>query len=127
MNQEANIDIMRKGNKLSSVSVVMPIWDKQGQDDVLVIEIPLLGMKTFAKDENDAEVAVQESIELFCLNAEKFGKGLESELKILGWSFNNQDTEFTSMSFNSKNVVYDHIMQTGEQVAHKLELELELA
>jgi hypothetical protein len=122
MNQEANIDIVRKDGKLASVSVVMPIWDKQGEDDIFAVEIPLLGMKTFAKDEIDAEIAVQESIELFCLNAEKFGKGLESELKILGWSFNNQNKDFTSMSFNSTNVVYDHIMQTGEQIAHKLDL-----
>ena len=122
MNQEANIDIVRKDGKLKSVSFVMPIWDKQGEDDVLIVEIPLLGIKTFAKDEYDAEIAAQESIELFCLNAEKFGKGLETELKIFGWKFNSKEDNFASMSFNTNRVVFQHMMQTGEQVAHTLEL-----
>jgi len=122
MNQEANIEIVRKDKKLSSVSVVMPIWDKQGQDDVLSINIPLLGMKTFAKDEIDAEKAIKEAIELFCINAERFGNGLESELRIFGWDLINSQDNITSMAFSTGSFVYDNIIKTGEQVAHTLEL-----
>eukprot|EP00035_Acanthoeca_spectabilis_P027023 m.465037 g.465037 ORF g.465037 m.465037 type:complete len:128 (+) comp23942_c0_seq1:49-432(+) len=123
---EANIDIIRKDNILNSVSVAMPIWDKVGNDELLAIDIPLFGIKTVAKDPVDAEVAIRESIQLFCLSAEKFGKGLENELKVMGWSFIEQSENFTSMSFSvpSQNTVIDQIMNTGGHFAQKLELSI---
>jgi len=121
---EANIEINRRDGKLISVTIDMPIWDKLGVDNFISVNLPLFGIKTFAKDELDADVAVRESITAFCINSEKFGKGLESELKLIGWSFNEQKNDFTSMSFEvpNSNSVIDQIMQTGEHFAEKLEL-----
>lgn len=121
---EANIEINRKDGKLTSVSVAMPIWDKVGNDDFLSINIPLFGMKTFAKNELDAENAINEALTLFCINSEKFGKGLENELKLIGWGFNEQKQDFTSMTYSvaNSNSIIDQIMQTGEQVVQKLDL-----
>lgn len=121
---EANIDISRKEGKLISVSVAMPIWDKVGMDDFISVNIPLFNTKTFAKDEKDADVAIAEAIKGFCISAEKFGRGLEAELKLLGWNFIEQSDDFTSMAFivSDSNTVIDQIMQTGEQFAEKLDL-----
>lgn len=123
---EANIDIIRKKGILTSVSVAMPIWDKEGNDELLAIDIPLFGIKTVAKNPMDAEVAIKESVKLFCLSAEKFGKGLENELKVMGWAFITQEKDFTSMTFSipAKNTVIDQIMSTGGQFAQKLELSI---
>ena len=123
---EANIDINRINGILISVSIAMPIWDKESNDnDLLNIDIPLFGIKTVAKDTLDAENAIKESIMLFCLSAEKFGKGLESELKVMGWAFmENKLKDVTSMSFSvpSANTILDQIMSTGGQFAQTLEL-----
>jgi hypothetical protein len=124
-NQEANIEITRIEGVLQSISVVMPIWDKIGMDEMISVNVPLFGIKTFAEDLDDAEIAVKESLTAFCINAEKFGKGLETELKIMGWCFNNESTRDVSfMSFNvpEENIVVDQIMQTGEQFAEKLQI-----
>lgn len=121
---EASIEINRKKGKLFSISVEMPIWDKLSNDDFISINMPLFGIKTFAQNELDAEKAIDEALRVFCMNAEKFGKGLEIELKLIGWSFTEQSENFTLMSYNVKNnnTVIGQIMQTGEQVVQKLEL-----
>lgn len=121
---KANVDITRKNGVLTSVSIAMPIWDKIGSDNLLAIDIPLFGIKTVAKDAMDAEVAIKESVKLFCLSAEKFGRGLETELRVMGWSFIDRSKDLTSMSFTvpSNNTVIDQIMNTGGQFAQKLEL-----
>jgi len=82
---EANIKITRAGKKLDAISVVMPIWNKQSEQGDLMINLPLLGIETIAKDERDAERAVEEAIISFCLVADKFGQGIEKELQVLGW------------------------------------------
>lgn len=121
---EASIDIVRNGNVLISVSVEMPIWDKLGEDGFMSVNIPLLGIKTFAKDVEDSDVAVEEAIKSFCLNSEKFGNGVENDLKKIGWEFTSQKENTTSMSFfvTNSNSVIDQIMQTGDQFVQKLEL-----
>jgi len=121
---EANIDINRIKGKLISVSIAMPIWDKIGIDEFISVNIPLFGIKTFAKNEDDAQIAVKEAITAFCINAEKYGQSLEAQLRIIGWDFISQTEEMTSMSYNVFNTdsVVDQIMQTGEQFAEKLEL-----
>lgn len=126
---EANIEIIRKDKKLFSISVVMPMWDKVGDDGFLKLDIPLFGIRTFAKDLEDAEMAIEEAIKVFCINAEKFGAGIENELRILGWSHNLENDESISMVYNvsDTNVVMEQIMETGEQYAHTHLLELELA
>lgn len=123
--KEASIDIKRKAGDLISISVVMPIWDKIEIDNTLSINIPLFGLKTFADDEIDGETAAKEVIKGFCLSADKFGQGLETELKLLGWSFTrtkSKNKDVTSMVYSVKNEVVDQIMQTGEQFADNLQI-----
>ena len=126
---EANIEIVRKNKKLFSIAVVMPMWDKIGDDNFLRIDIPLFNLKTYAQNEGDAESAIEEAIKVFCINAEKFGAGLENELRILGWSHYTEIDEVVSMVYNvsDTNVVMEQIMETGENYAHTHSLELELA
>lgn len=121
---EASIEIIRKQGKLQSISVAMPIWDKPTEDGFLSVNIPLFGIKTFATDESDGEIAINEALRAFCINSEKFGKGLETDLKIIGWNFVEQSETLCLMSFSvsNSNSVIDQIMQTGEQFARKLEL-----
>ncbi|RXG31808.1 hypothetical protein [Leeuwenhoekiella marinoflava] len=123
-NSEANIEIERGvDNALTSVTVFMPIWDKDNDDDETIsIDIPLLGLKTIAKDVVDADAAIKEAIELFCLSSEKFGKGLENDLKVLGWSFGKKDGATTVMNFDTKNSVFNQIFSTGDQFAQKFDL-----
>lgn len=117
---DANIEITRHGKTLFSVSVIMPTWNKMEDDNVLSVNIPLLGIKTFAKNEDDAEEAVKEAIQCFCLSAEKFGQGLEKELQTLGWlrSKNEEKHVLLDYSVSDNNYVLEQIMQTGEQHAY---------
>ena len=119
-----NIEIKRVKGKLDTVSVVMPIWDKTIEDGFLSINIPLFAISTFAKNESDIDQAVREAITLFCTNAEKFGNGLESELRILGWNSGETKNNMTTLSFevSQRNQVFGQVMQTGEQFAEKLDI-----
>lgn len=119
---EANIEINRKDGKLHSISIDMPIWDKIGEDDFMSVNIPLLGIKTFAKDEDDAQLAIKEAINLFCITNEKFGKGLETELQILGWEFISEKNDSILMAYSTSNFIFDEMMQTGEKFVETLEL-----
>jgi hypothetical protein len=127
--REANIEIKRHGGHLSSILVIMPKWNKVEHDDTLSVNIPLFGIKTFAKGEKDAEIAIEEAIKCFCFSAEKFGQGIERELEALGWTFVNEDENSSLLTYTiaDSNIVLEQIMQTGEQYSHKLELEEELA
>lgn len=122
---EANIDIIRKEGKLISVCVEMPFWDKMSDDNFISVNIPLFGIKTYSENDVDSDKAIEEAINLFCINSEKFGKGLEVELKLIGWSFSSQTEEgITSMSYSisNSNTVLDQIMQTGEKYIQKVNL-----
>ncbi len=123
---EANIDITRKDGKLISISVVMPMWDKVGIDDVININIPLFGIKTFAANLIDVDVAIEEAIRIFCIATEKYGVGLENELRILGWSFNEEKENTISMTYyvSDNNIVMEQIMETGEQFSNTQSFEL---
>ncbi len=44
------------------------------------VDIPLLGMTTYAKDVNDINSAIAEALICFAYAAEKYGKGLNQEL-----------------------------------------------
>lgn len=119
-----NIVISRKGGKLHTISVAMPIWDNIGEDGFLSIDIPLFNLKSFAKDESNADESIREAIVAFCIGAEKHGKGLETELKVLGWSFTDQTENMTVMSFelSERNFMLNRVMQTGESFADKLDI-----
>lgn len=120
---EANIDITRAPNGiLKSVSLALPVWTKESEDGFLSVNIPILGIKTFAKDESDVDSAINEAITLFCQNAEDFGNGLENELKLAGW--NSSDRKFlqSSLYWATNDDIIDLILETGDFYTETLEL-----
>ena len=121
-NQEANIEIRRVDGVLKSISVVMPVWEKEEEDGIFAVEIPLFSTKTFAKNENDAEVALREAIQSFCISADRFGKGLENSLKSIGWNLESQNDNKSVLVFKKKNDILNQLMQTGDEFAGELEL-----
>jgi hypothetical protein len=122
---EANIEIVRHGSQLASISVIMPKWLKAEDNGLMAVNIPFFGLKTVAKNEEDAETAIEEAIKCFCISAEKFGRGIESELTALGWTVEAGEHERTLLTYSieSSNYIVEQVMQTGEQYAHK-ELEI---
>jgi len=114
---EANIEITRADHALSSISVIMPTWKHQ-EDNSLSVNIPLFGIKTFAKDIDDTEAATNEAITCFCIASEKFGQGIEKELEAIGWvSLVNGNNSILNYSIESSDIVLEQIMETGDQFA----------
>ncbi|VAW16546.1 hypothetical protein MNBD_BACTEROID03-689 [hydrothermal vent metagenome] len=120
--QEANINILRNDGVLKTVSVALPVWTKDGEDGFLSVDIPILGIKTFAKDDSDVDSAIREAIHLFCLNAEEFGNGLENELKLTGWNFSNRSFSEASLYWGTNDDIIDMILETGNSYTEILEL-----
>lgn len=120
---EANIEINRLEGRLHSISVDMPVWDKTVEDETISVNIPFLGLKTFAKDDSDMQKAIKEAVNLFCITSEKLGSGLETELRLLGWEFISEDKEGSViMAYNTSNIIFDQIMETGDKFVETLEL-----
>lgn len=118
---EATVEITRHGKVLSSVSVVMPTWDKVEENGSINVSMPLFGINTYAKNDEDAEIAVEEAIKAFCIASERYGHGFEEELKSLGWKPQSEKAAVeghTLLSIESDNDLINQIMQTGEPVAH---------
>ena len=117
---KANIEIKRQNGKLKFAKIVMPVWGKPQDDGFIGVDIPFFGLKTTVKSEEDIHTAVEEAVTLFCMNAEKFGKGLEAELKSLGWEINNQSSTISDMAFNvsERNPVIERVLNTGDQFAN---------
>jgi hypothetical protein len=121
---EANIRITRKGDKITSVSVFMPIWNKQSDHGNLLVQLPLLGIDTIAKDEKDAEKAIEEAITSFCIVAEKFGQGVEKELLSLGWTAIDSETGdpllgYTVSDNSDTDIMLERLMQTGDNYVNQ--------
>lgn len=56
-------------------------------DGTISIELPMFGnLRTYAENDTDMKVAIDEAIMVFRMASEKFGKGLKEELKMLGWT-----------------------------------------
>ena len=125
---EANIKITRSGDKLTSISVFMPIWNKMSDHGNLLVQLPLLGIDTIAKDEIDAEKAIEEAIASFCFVSEHFGQGLEKELQALGWIAIDGETgePLLGYSVSDTDVMLERLMQTGENYVNP-HLEVEAA
>jgi hypothetical protein len=112
---EANIEITRKRNKLVSISVSMPIWTKESTCGNINIQIPCLLIETMAKDDKDAEKAIQEAIQSFCKASEEFGQGVEKELQSIGWKHVDQHGKpVLGYSVSDTNAVINRILETGE-------------
>lgn len=126
---EANIKISRVG-KLTTVSVQMPIWTKESDYGNLIISLPLLGIETIAKDQDDTEKAIEEAITSFCKVADKFGQGIEKELLTLGWVHCKEDGEqilgYTLSDASETDAMLERLIQTGEDYVNP-ELKLETA
>lgn len=122
---EANIEITRSGEKLTSISVLMPVWSKPSEfDGNTIVKLPLLAIETIAKDDQDAEKAIEEALKSFCIAAEKHGQGLEKELQALGWSQVDQAGK-PVLGFNvtDTDAVIDRLIQTGDNyVNERLEI-----
>jgi len=118
---EARIIISKDAGRISSISVNMPTWSRFEDNGQLSITIPLFGLKTFASDEIDAEDAIKEAIICFCIASEKFGQGFPKELETLGWEAVKETKKHLELNYSieSKNVVFENIMETGNQFAYQ--------
>lgn len=119
---EANIEITRHDGVLSSVSVVMPSWNKVGDDGVISVVLPFFGLKTFVNSDEEAQVAIEEAIKCFCIATEKHGNGLDSELIELGWKSVSESKEANEhklfdYTIDDDNFVLEQVFQTAEQFA----------
>lgn len=126
---EANIIISRIDGKVASISVQMPIWSKESEfDKNLLVKLPLLGIDTIAKNDEDAEIAIKEAIQSFCMAAEKFGEGLESELQALGWKRVDEDgNHILGFCVSETDALLDRLLQTGDNyVNDNLEIREEI-
>ncbi len=122
---EANIEITRAGNKLVSISDSMPVWSKESEfDENIHVQLPLLDIDTIASDEKDAEFAIKEAIQSFCIASEKFGEGLEKELQALGWKQVDQDgNRILGFCVSETDELLDRLLQTGDNYVNpKLEI-----
>lgn len=130
MDSEATIQILRDNRgHLETVAVVMPTWEKEGDDGSTIIDMPFFGMRLFAFDDMDVDQITHDAIKSFCANCDTFGLGLETELITIGW----EKVDDTTMVYTMKNtnIVIDQMLHTGEQfpqfVDFKHEKELEYA
>ncbi|NWK66944.1 MAG: hypothetical protein HYI21_13010 [Sediminibacterium sp. Gen4] len=114
---DAHIKISRNGDKITSISVLTPIWNKISEHGNLIVSIPMLGIETIAKNDDDAEIAIKEAITSFCIISEKFGQGLEKELQALGWIAIDQESGEPLLGYNIEDTdsLLQRIMQTGEE------------
>lgn len=125
-NIEASVEISRDQSKLLiSVSVTMPIWVKENDDNIFSVDAPLLGIKLFVENETDIQGVLDDSIKSFCFLSEKFGQGLEKELQDIGWEkavLDDRKAEVTlDFSTNKeRNFVFDSIIKTGDSYTTKL-------
>ncbi|QEC68570.1 hypothetical protein FRZ67_15105 [Panacibacter ginsenosidivorans] len=113
---EANIKIARHNGIVTSISVFMPIWSKTSDHGKLLIQLPLLGIDTIAKDEADSEIAIKEAIQSFCIVAEKFGQGIEIELQALGWIAVDGESGEPLLGYNVEETdeLLERLFHTGE-------------
>lgn len=113
-NNSATIRIERKKNLLAAVEVIMPVWSKKSGDGFLEISLPLLNISTWAKDEDDSEIAIQEAVAGFCWVCEKHGKGLDKELEHLGWHKDQKNSAETFFNLESESILFESLLNTGE-------------
>ncbi|MXN90166.1 hypothetical protein GR160_02920 [Flavobacterium sp. Sd200] len=113
MNNEATIEIRRDrtNNNLESVSVVMPVWDKENSDGSISITMPFFGIKFHAFNNMDIDKLAKDAIKGFCINCERFGLKLETELLALGW----QELTKSTMVYKVDNFVFEQMVHTGEK------------
>jgi hypothetical protein len=115
------IQVVRESNNLAAVKVIMPIWHKLGADGITHVKMPLLSLSTYGKGEDDVEVAIKETLTCFCLGADKFGIGLESELEFNGWEKMSEHAGESIFIWKHEDSV-DEILETGEETAMEVSI-----
>lgn len=126
---EANIEITRTQRNRVAISVSMPVWSKESEfDNNIHVHLPLLNIDTIAKNEQDAETAIKEAIQSFCIAAEKFGQGIEAELQALGWKrVDKNGNPILGFCVSETEELLDRLLQTGDNYINpKLEITEEL-
>lgn len=116
------IEITRELNKLHSVKVIMPIWKKADIDNIIYVNMPLLGLSTYGKNIEDTDLAIEETITAFCLASEKFGLGLESELDFFGWKRKHEYENSVIFAIDIENPFMEDVMDTGYEKAFLLDM-----
>lgn len=113
---EAHIKLFMHEEKITAVSVLMPVWNKESDHGNLLIRLPLLGIETIAKNEADADKAIEEAIISFCTVAQKFGQGVEKELQSLGWVKIDGETGEPELGYNVADTddLLERLLQTGD-------------
>jgi hypothetical protein len=75
-----------KGKNTTNINIDMPIWTKRDSNGRFYANLALLGgITTFADNEIDLDIAINEAASCFFIAAQKNGKGIFEELKALGW------------------------------------------
>ena len=103
-----------------SVSVSMPIWTKQTDHCSIGISLPMLGIETVAKNEEDTDKAIEEAIAAFCVVADKFGQGIVKELQSLGWINVDGKSGEPILGYNisDTDAFLERLIQTGSKYAN---------
>lgn len=124
--QDAEIEINRKNKKIVSVKLVVPVWHRLGEDGNIYASLPLFGIETYGKNENDLDVAIKDALEGFFAVCDKFGNGLEKELEALGWKQEKTHTNVPVFSVHPKNEMYAGMMKTGLPMAMMIQPKAQL-
>lgn len=125
MTTSSNFKINRTKGGHISISVLMPIWNKQLDSGNLLIHLPLLNIETYAQNELDSVEAIKEAIASFCIVSEKFGQGIENELQSIGWKSINSVSGEIDLGYcaSDPDSMLERIMQTGENyITQNLEI-----
>lgn len=117
-----SIEIVKEDHKVHSVKIVMPVWKKLGNDGITYVNMPLLGLNTYGKGDEDVDTAISETIIAFCIASEKFGLGLESELDFFGWKRTLNTPNSIIFNIESDNPFMEEVMDTGLEKAFDLDI-----
>src|SRR6476660_7774409 len=91
----AKIDMKRISNNTFDITVTMPIWKHIGSDNKTYITLALLGgIQTCVESDDDIDNAITEALKLFFNASQKYGKGFQHELKVLGWQSKKNHIRF---------------------------------
>lgn len=127
---DAQIKIETNGNGIL-INAVLPVWIREGADGKKYANIALLGVDTYGIDDDDLDTAIKDTITCFFKAALKHGKGIEEELKALGWkkerALAKQQTVVRSRKVSLWDMpasmpIFENIMDTGEPKAMKLQI-----
>lgn len=78
-------------NGLSTITVTTPVQVRKSPDGKLYATLEAFGgITTYGENEFDLNVAINEAVSGFFKIADKYGKGIKEELKLLGFNINEE-------------------------------------